>query len=151
MWHTVETSSLAALNHNLNMICYSSSLCAFGFICDVCFVLICLSALLLFVPREDSASRLWHFLGVFTYMFVPLLLFFFVRTSVISYVAFVLSLLVPRLFFLRCLGKAMLVTTQFVITLQYVTTSLLQIAAHDTTQFVITPQLQIAMLLQIAW
>ena len=41
-------------------------------------------------------------------MAVPLLQFFFVCASVISYVAFVLSLFVPQLFFCWFLGRALL-------------------------------------------
>ena len=39
---------------------------------------------------------------------VPLLLFFFVCASVVSYVALVLSLFEPHLFFFWCLGRAVL-------------------------------------------
>ena len=49
-----------------------------GFICGVCFVLICSSSLLLLMPWEGCESRLWHYLGIFTYSF-DLQLFSFSR------------------------------------------------------------------------
>ena len=43
--------------------------CVGDFICDVWFVIICFSSLLLLVPRKDCTSWLWHFLDIFNYIF----------------------------------------------------------------------------------
>ena len=41
-------------------------LCVCGFLCDICFVIICSSSHLFVAPRAGSASWLCHFLGIFT-------------------------------------------------------------------------------------
>ena len=46
-------------------------LCVVGLLYDVCFVLVCSSSFLVLVPRESCASWLWYFLGISTYIFVP--------------------------------------------------------------------------------
>ena len=43
-------------------------LCVGGFICGVCFVIVCFSSLLRLMPLEGCASCLWHLLGFFTYI-----------------------------------------------------------------------------------
>ena len=40
-----------------------------GFVCDVCFVVVCSSSLLLLLPREGCASCFWLSLSFFTYSF----------------------------------------------------------------------------------
>ena len=49
------------------------------FICCVSFTIVCCSALLLLVPRKGYVSRLWHILGIHTYilsLFASQLFFF---------------------------------------------------------------------------
>ena len=48
--------------------------CVSGIIYDVSSIIICSSPLLLLAPRECFASCLWHFLGIFIYIYAVLIL-----------------------------------------------------------------------------
>ena len=77
MWHflgvfTLHVSLLACwCFHTWRLFCHYLFVCCCFFCCFflLLFFLLFFSSLLLFMSREGCASWLWHFLGIFTYMF----------------------------------------------------------------------------------